>query len=364
MTLPEPIERALGRSLTKLPDRLKRLLAGRPIRIDGQELHPEAQLGVRLVEKLGGPSFETVPVPEAREQVAHEARIVGGPRIEVGEVREMSIPGPASALPARLYVPEGSTEALPLLVYYHGGGWVVASLETHDQTCRFLAREAGMSVLSVEYRKAPEHPFPAAVEDALAAFRYAADEAESLGADPARIAVGGDSAGGTLAAVVSQLATSEDGPAPAFQALIYPVIDLSRKRESYRLFASGFFLTERQMDWYRSHYLPDESAALDPRASPILAEDLTGLPPAYIVSAGFDPLRDEAEDYARRLAEAGVPVALRRHADFVHAAVNAVGLGGRSREMMLEIASALRVGLALAPTTGAEPIRGQGPRRR
>jgi acetyl esterase len=229
---------------------------------------------------------------------------------------------------------------------------VLASLDTHDQTCRFLAREAGVIVLATEYRKAPQHPFPAAVEDALAAYLFAAERAESLAADPARVAVAGDSAGGNLAAVVAQLTAGGEGPAPAFQALIYPVIDLSRKRRSYRLFSEGFYLTERQMDWYRSHYLPDEDAALDPRASPILADHLGGVAPAYVVSAGFDPLRDEAEDYARRLAEAGVPVALRRHADFVHAAVNAVGVGGRSRELMFELASALRVGPSRRPRPG------------
>jgi acetyl esterase len=356
MTLPEPLERVLARLIPALPRSLQRLLAGRPTRIDGQELHPEAQIGIRLVE-WAVPPFETLPVPQAREAVRRDARIFRGPAIEVAELRPLEIPGPAGAIPARLYAPPPAGDPPPLIVSYHGGGFVVGDLDTNDQTCRFLAREAAAAVLSVHYRRAPEHPFPAAVDDALAAFRFAAAEAGSLGADPARVAVAGDSAGGTLAAVVAQLTAREEEPAPAFQALIYPVTDLSEKRESYRLFAKGFFLTERQMDWYRVHYLPDEEAALDPRASPILAEELSGLAPAYVVSAGFDPLRDEAEDYARRLAAAGVPVALRRHADFVHGFVNAVGIGGRSREAMLELASALRVGLAAGAASRAQSSR-------
>jgi len=352
MKIPEPLGRAVVQAVIALPRPLARLLAGPSVGIDGLELHPQAELGMRVVERLAGPSFETLPVPAARAAVEQEARIVRGRRIEVLESHDLTFAAAAATRGARLYVPALAEEPAPLVVYYHGGGWVVGSLDTHDQVCRFLARESAARVLSIDYRLAPEHPFPAAVEDALAAFRFAAAEAGSLGIDAARIAVAGDSAGGNLAAVVSQLATREGGPAPAFQTLIYPVTDLSRKRRSYRLFAEGFYLTERQMDWYRSHYLADELDARDPRASPILSDKLTGLPPAYVVSAGFDVLRDEAEQYAERLSEAGVPVALRRQADFVHAAINAVGLGGRPREILLEVASALRLGLALAPPAG------------
>src|SRR5262249_28858841 len=159
-------------------------------------------------------------------------------------------------------------------VYYHGGGWVVGDLDTHDPLCRFLAHTADVLVLAVDYRRAPEHRFPAAVDDALAAFRAAVADAAALGGDPARVGVAGDSAVGDLAAVVAQLAARDGGPRPAVQLLVYPVTDLSRKHPSYRLFADGFFLTEREMDWYRRHYLPDEAAAVDPRASPLLAEDL------------------------------------------------------------------------------------------
>ena len=204
-------------------------------------------------------------------------------------------------------------------------------------------------MLAVDYRLGPEHRFPAAVEDALAAFRWAHAEAATLGADPARIAVAGDSAGGNLAAVVAQLTAAEDGPAPAFQALLYPVTDYSVKRRSYELFGEGFFLTREEMDWFRDNYFADSDQRSDPRASPLLAADLANVAPAHIVTAGFDPLRDEGEAYAQRLLEHGVPTTLRRERDLVHGFVNAVGLGGRAREATAAFAAALREGLDPAP---------------
>ncbi len=239
-----------------------------------------------------------------------------------------------------------------MIVYYHGGGHVICDLDTHDQPCRFLARETPALLLSVDYRLAPEHHFPAAVEDALAAFRFAHAEADRLGADPRRIAVAGDSAGGNLAAVVAQLAATDGGPRPAFQGLIYPVIDYSSKRASYETFAEGFFLTRAEMDWFRDHYLAAAADRADPRASPILADDLSGTPPAHIITAGFDPLRDEGEAYAERLREAGVRVTLRREPDLVHGFINAVGLGGRSRQACEAIAAAIREGLTVGPDHG------------
>jgi acetyl esterase/lipase len=269
-----------------------------------------------------------------------------GETFRVERVEELTIPGPGGAIRARLYVPEGAPAARPLLVYLHGGGWVVCDLDTHDNLCRFLARESGALVLSVDYRLAPEHPFPAAVEDALAAFHFGLEQAGGLGADPGSVAIGGDSAGANLAAVVSHLMVAEGGSPPVFTLSIYPVTDLSEKRASYRLFGDGFVLTEAHMDWYRSHYLPDDAAALDPRASPLLFEDFAGLPPTYIATAGFDPLRDEGEEYARRLREAGVPVALKRHPGLIHGFANAVGSTRFGRLAMTEAVGALRVGLA------------------
>jgi acetyl esterase len=224
----------------------------------------------------------------------------------------------------------GALSALP------GGGWVIGDLDTHDTACRHLAREAEAGVLSIAYRLAPELRFPAAVDDALAAFHWAAANAGGLGFDPARVAVAGDSAGGNLAAVVAQLAGRDGGPRPAAQFLAYPVTDLSTKHASYRLFAEGFLLTERDMDWFRAHYVPDAATALDPRASPLLAPDLHGLPPAVVLTCGFDVLRDEGEAYARRLEQAGVRVALRRNAGLIHGFCNAVSVSPLSRIAMIE----------------------------
>jgi acetyl esterase len=332
------------RTVEALPRSVQRRLAGRPVTIDGQRLDPEVQLLIRLLGRDSPATHETPA--EARATRSRQAVVFRGESFDVGRVEDLTIPRPAGPIGARLYVPEGASKPSPLLVYLHGGGWVVCDLDTHDSACRFLAREAGVLVLSIDYRLAPEHPFPAAVDDAHAAFRFGMEHARELGADPAAVAIGGDSAGGNLAAVVSQLAVSEGGPVPAFTLNIYPATDLSEKRESYRLFGDGFLLTEAQMDWYRMNYLPDEAAALDPRASPLLADDLSGLPPTYIATAGFDPLRDEGEEYARRLREAGVRVALRRHRGLVHGFLNAVGSTRFGRAAMLEAAGALRVGLA------------------
>jgi acetyl esterase len=217
-----------------------------------------------------------------------------------------------------------------------------------------LAHTAGVRVLSVDYRLAPEHRFPAAADDALAALRHVHAHAADYGADPNRIGVGGDSAGGNLSAATALQAARDGGPAPAFQLLIYPVTDNVAPRApetetpSYRLFADGFFLTAEQMRWYRGHYFGPAEAELAPdlRSSPLLAPDLSGVAPAHVVTAGFDPLRDEGEAYAARLREAGVPVTLRRHRGLIHGFVNMVGAGRVSREAVIEMGGVLRAGLA------------------
>ena len=330
-------------AVLRLPPALVRRLAGKPVRIDDQELHPQVQIALRLAALTGG--SELLPVAQARARRRRDARIFSGPRIDVARVEELELPGPDGPLAARLYAPERSGRPPPLLVYFHGGGHVLGDLDTHDQPCRFLAREVPALVLSVEYRLAPEHPFPAAVEDAQACFRWAHSAAQRLGADGERVAVAGDSAGANLAAVVCQLAVAEGGPVPAFQALIYPVTDFSSRRRSYELFGKGFFLTDEEMSWFSGHYLRSKTEREDPRASPILAADLSGLPPAHVVTAGFDPLRDEGEAYVERLREAGVRVTHRRESDLVHGFINPVALGGRPREAMDVAVAAIRAGL-------------------
>ncbi|WP_348536837.1 alpha/beta hydrolase [Nocardia carnea] len=299
-----------------------------------------------------GATFETLPVPRGRDQINREAWTVRGEL--PADIADLVIDGADGSLEARLYRPIGtSTTTLPLLVYFHGGGWALGSLDSADSVSRFLARHADAAVLSVDYRLAPEHPFPAGVNDAVAAFDYAVTHADKLYIDPRAVAVGGESAGGNLAAVVAlqteaERRTRPERPVPAFQLLFMPVTDLSRKHHSYSLFGDGFFLTDAQMDWYKNHYLTDPDQALDPQVSPLLAEDLSGLPPAYVVTAGFDVLRDEGEAYARRLKEAGVPVALRRHPGIVHGLVNATGVGRVAADVLLETAGAIRLGLNAA----------------
>jgi acetyl esterase len=350
----DSIAASVARLIPRLPAPLLRLLSGRPIERDGLRLDPQMQVALRL-ERLAG-AWRPVPVAKARARRRRDARIFGGPRIELERVEEVELPGPSGRIRSRLFAPPDGGTAMPLLVYFHGGGHVICDLDTHDQPCRFLAREVPAIVLSVDYRLGPEHRFPAAVEDSLAAHAWAREHAERLGADPDRVAVAGDSAGGNLAAVVAQLTAAGGRRPPAHQTLIYPVIDYSVERPSYELFAEGFFLTRDEMHWFRDRYLNDDADRADPRVSPILTEDLAGLPPAHVVTCGFDPLRDEGEAYAARLREAGVPTTLQRESDLVHGFVNAAGLGGRAAQATAAIAAAIGTALATRPGTPAATL--------
>jgi len=228
-----------------------------------------------------------------------------------------TIPGPAGFIPLRIYTPATSSRGgLPALIFFHGGGLVAGSLDTHDALCRTLAEGIGAKVISVGYRLAPEHPFPAAIEDSVAATQWVFDNADTLEIDPDRIAVGGDSAGGTLAAVVTQLAKEAGGPRIAFQLLLCPVLDFGTETPSRREFAEGYLLDRTTMETDLAHYAPGDP--MDPRVSPLRALDLGSLPPAAIHTAEFDPLRDEGEAYARRLADAGVEVSHTCHAGLIH----------------------------------------------
>ena len=265
-------------ALDRLPASLQVRLSGRPpVQVDGETLAPEVQLALAMLERRREPAPETLPPAESRARRRRLSAVYAGKPTPVGAVTDLELDG-AVALRARHYAPAEPGEPHPLLVYYHGGGFTYGDLETHDGVCRILCRHAGAHLLAVDYRLAPEHPFPAAVEDACAALQWAFAHAGDLGADPRRVGVGGDSAGGNLAAVVAQLAARDGGPAPALQLLIYPVVDFSRRRRSRELFGDGFLLTNSEMDWFETNYLGSERAsARDPRASPLLADDLSGL---------------------------------------------------------------------------------------
>jgi acetyl esterase/lipase len=333
-----------------MPPRLQQALFGAPARIDGQVLAPEMQALVRLaslVRDESASAYGKLTPSQARARIRAGAAAAAAPKQSQPTVEDLAIPGPAGPIPARFYEPGGmGIEERPLIVYFHGGGWTIGDLDTCDGVCRFLAQGVPATVLSVGYRLAPEHPFPAAVDDALAAFLWAALDNTRLGVDPRRIAVAGDSAGGNLAAAVSLLARDESGPSPALQALIYPVTDAVGGQRSRDEFAKGFLLTKADMDWFEHHYLPPGSDNADPRVSMLRAGDLSDLPPAYVATAGFDPLRDEGEAYAARLREAGVRVALRRHPGLIHGFANMTAVSSTAREAMRELCGALQAGLA------------------
>jgi len=270
-------------------------------------LHPQAKAFIDLLASKGVPPTHTLTVADARKAYRERRAITQPAPPEVAEVRELSAEGSLGPIPMRLYRPLGAKAGavLPVLVYYHGGGWTIGDLDTHDTLCRELANRSGCAVVAVDYRMGPEHRFPAAVDDALAATRWVRKEAAALGVDPSRLAVGGDSAGGNLAAVVA-ISARDAGDLPiAFQLLIYPATDMRRGHPSHTTNGQGYVLTSDTITYFHDHYITEPEHDLDWRASPLLRKDLQGLPPALVLTAGFDPLRDEGADYARALTEAG-----------------------------------------------------------
>jgi acetyl esterase len=348
LTPAERLQAAAAKALGSLPVRAKRRIAGAPVRLDGLELDLDTQVLLRLAEHKPRPILSEGTPADARAYLTEASRLVAGPPAPGVDVRQCTVSGAAGPLAARLFRPAELPAGEPgaLVVYFHGGGFVAGDLNTHDQVCRLLARSSGASVLSVDYRLAPEHRFPAAIDDALAAFRDAVARAHEFGADPVRIAVAGDSAGGHLAAVTSQLSAADGGPSPAFQLLIYPVTDVTRVSQSRTTFAEGFFLTQDDMDWYEKQFLAPDDDHSDPRASPLLAEDLTGLAPAMVVTAGFDPLRDEGEAYGQRLIDAGVRTIMRRYPGYVHGFINTINFGPGAREAIAEMGGVVRAALS------------------
>src|SRR6202035_4894162 len=276
-------------------------------------LDPDAAAVFKAFQEAGRPAYETLTAPQAREFYL-AGRVVSNPEPpELKSVAPLSIPAPHGSIPARIYTPKTLRLAgglAPCLVFFHGGGWVIGDLDSHDVVCRKLACEGELIVISVDYRLAPEHKFPAAVEDAITTTKWIAQNAGQLGIDHSRLSVGGDSAGGNLAAVVAIAARDGDGPAIAGQVLIYPATDFSRKHPSHSEPETSILLTHSVIGWFMNHSLGDADIS-DWRASPARTTTLIGLPPAYVLTAGADPLRDEGNEYAHRLKEAGVAVTYR-----------------------------------------------------
>jgi acetyl esterase len=309
-------------------------------------LDRDAAWVVEKAAKTKLPPFEVQRAAAARAQYAVGAHILALPPAPMEAVEDRAVPGPAGPVPVRLYVPAFTGVADPLLVYLHGGGWTVGSIETHDRVARQLAALAGVRVLSVEYRLAPEHPYPAGLEDAEAAWRAVAADPAAFGADPARLAVGGDSAGGSLSAALCQRARDRGLARPRLQLLLYPSCDLVGDYASRRRFAAGYLLTDTVISWFVDNYVPDPARRGEAGASPLRAASLAGLPPAHIQTAGFDPIQDEGTAYARALAAAGVAVEHVHYPGLIHSYAQLAGRIRAARPALAKAAAALRRALA------------------
>lgn len=318
-------------------------LAGPPIVRDGFALDPQAQLVLRLLRLAGREDGTHRDLAGQRAELEASATSMPSVAPQLADVYDTTFPGPGGPVRVRVYRPVGFPSPGPALVFFHGGGWSLGSLESHDGPCRVFAAEARCVVFSVDYRRAPEGTFPAGVDDARAAFRWAVANAATWSVDPSRIAVGGDSAGGNLAAVVAHDAKNDETP-PRFQLLIYPSVDLTISFPSTHSLGRGFFLERPMMERHVATYL-GPADPLDPRASPYFAASFAGLCPAMVVTAGFDPLRDEGDAYAAKLAEAGVPVVHRCYGPLFHGFLNAGGGIRAAHAALLDMAHALAVGL-------------------
>jgi len=291
-----------------------------------------------LMAESGAPAFNELPVTEGRA-IYTESQSVP-PTVEVYSVEDAVVDGPVGGIPVRIYRPHA--EPAPVHMHLHGGGWVLGNLVTHDADCREICVAADCIVVAVDYRLAPEHPFPAAPEDCYAVACWASALDTELGGKPGPISIGGDSAGGNLAAVVAMMARDRNGPEFALQLLLYPITEPSMNSVSYQENAEGYLLTKTMMTWFWDHYCPDIEQRNNPLVSPLLASDLSGLPPALVITAEFDPLRDEGEAYAERMQAAGVDVELRRFDGLIHAFFSMAGVIGAAREGVNLVGSALR----------------------
>lgn len=315
------------------------------------KLAPEMRAILEAMAEAGAPPIETLPVEDARESAYGLVQLAGEPE-PVGHVETRRIPVRSGEIEVRIYTPKGDGP-FPGVVYMHGGGWVVCDLATHDNLCRALSCRAEAVVVAVHYRRSPEFKFPVPLEDSEDAARWTAANAATLGIDSERLAIAGDSAGGNMATVIAARAREAEGPALALQVMVYPVTDLSSQdTPSHKEFAEDHFLTASSMNWFTSHYLAEPEDARNPHVSPAFLEDLRGLPPALIITAECDPLRDEGEAYARRLQEAGVPVTHTRYEGMIHPFINMLGATEGAQKAVDEIAAAVRA-MAPAKATGA-----------
>lgn len=304
---------------------------------------PEVQALLDMMAAIGTPALNTLSPEDARKVMELFAELSGLIPEPVARVEDRLIPSPTGQIPVRVYIPQGSGP-FPVLVFFHGGGWVLNSIETYDEFCRALTNAASCIVVSVGYCLAPEHKFPAAAKDCYAATKWVAQNANAIGGDPTRVAVGGDSAGGNLAAVVALIARDRGYPPLVYQMLIYPVTNFAFDTPSYRENAEGYFLTRDDMVWFWNLYLQIEADGHNPYASPLQAEDLRGLPPALVITAEFDPLRDEGEAYAARLRGAGVSAVCTRYSGMIHGFLSMpCEKGKKARD---EAAAALRLAFA------------------
>lgn len=310
---------------------------------------PQAQAVLDAVIASGAPPLEQLSPEAARQNMREATRALGEP-VAVAAIEDRQIPGPDSEIPVRIYRPalesavgkSSAGEPLPVVVFYHGGGWVIGGVDTHDGYCRALANAAPAIVVSVEYRLAPEHPAPAAAEDAWAAADWAARNAEKLGGRSDRVCVAGDSAGGNLAAAAALLLRDRQGPQLHRQVLIYPIVDHDFETDSYRQFADGYYLTRAAMRWFWDNYCPRSEERSRPELSPLRAENLCGLPPTLVLTAECDPLRDEGHHYARRLADAGVPVTYSQYDGMIHGFIRRLDAIDKARDALAEVAEAVR----------------------
>jgi acetyl esterase len=290
-----------------------------------------------------GPKMWELSATDARAAFAALMQLAGPKDVPIGKVVNVKANGPAGDISLRSYSPVASVdEPLPTLVYFHGGGFVIGDLDTHDGLCRMFANEASVRVIAVDYRLAPEHKFPAAVEDAYAALQWVEANAAALGVDANRLAVGGDSAGGALAAIVAQMSKESGASALAFQMLLFPVTQVGGSTRSLQERAEGFFLEKATLDWFFGHYLDAGADKTDPRLSPLLARDFAGLPPAYVMIAGYDPLHDEGLAYAEKLRAGGVSVTLADYPDLIHDFIYLQAVLPQAGEAVRTAAAALR----------------------